>query len=42
MDDHEKEIAEKIVKNLSQTDPFIIKDKVRNAIKNPTSHSYWN
>ncbi|HEM7962177.1 TPA: hypothetical protein U2L47_002320 [Citrobacter koseri] len=33
MDDHEKEIAEKIVKNLSQTDPFIIKDKVRNAIK---------
>jgi len=33
MDDNEKEIAEKIVKNLSYSDPFIIKDKVRNAIK---------
>ena len=33
MDEKEKEIAEKIIKNLSQPDAFNIKDRVRTAIK---------
>ncbi|TBT47361.1 hypothetical protein D5E78_22380 [Vibrio parahaemolyticus] len=33
MDEKEKEIAEKIIKNLSQPDSFNIKDRVRTAIK---------
>lgn len=33
MDEHEKEIAEKIIKNLSQPDIFNIKDRIRTAIK---------
>ncbi|HEY3987033.1 AAA family ATPase [Cedecea sp.] len=33
MDDDEKEMAEKIVKKLSQSDPFNIKNRIRTAIK---------